>query len=330
VALTRTVLVLRALGLGDLLTSVPALRAIRRGLPEHELVLAGPASVGRLLERSDVVDRVVPTGDLMAIDWGEPPPDVAVNLHGSGPQSHRLLLSLQPARVVGFGCPDVGFAGPVWQPGEHEVRRWCRLVGDAGWPAHPSELHLPRPDAASRARGAVVIHPGAAHRARRWPVDRYAAVARWARSQGHTVVVTGSGAEVPLARRLACLADLPDGTVMAGSTDIADLAALVAQARLVVCGDTGVAHLASAFATPSVVLFGPVPPSEWGPPREGPHTIVWHDVERTGAATRGDPFGDHVDPALLAISVEEVEAAMRERLTGDTHPRTSSDAATHR
>jgi ADP-heptose:LPS heptosyltransferase len=315
VALTKSVLVLRALGLGDLLTGVPALRAIRRGLPQHLLVLAAPASVANLLARSDVVDRVLPTGaDLVSLDWRGPPPQVAVNLHGRGPQSHRLLQSLCPGRLVGFACPDADFAGPTWHSGEHEVRRWCRLVGDAGWTAHSNELRLPLPDVASRAPGAVVIHPGAAHGARRWPVERFAAVARWARSHGHTVVVTGSADEVSLAGQLACLAGLPDSAVMAGSTDLAQLSALVAESRLVVCGDTGMAHLASAFATPSVVLFGPVPPSEWGPPDDGPHPVVWHDVERTGSASRGDPFGDGVDPALLAITVEEVVAAVRHRL----------------
>jgi ADP-heptose:LPS heptosyltransferase len=312
VALTKSVLVLRALGLGDLLTAVPALRAIGRGMPQHQLVLAGPANAGNILAVRDVVDRVLPTRDLGSIDWHGTPPEVAVNLHGSGPQSHRLLQSLHPGRLVGFACPDIGFVGPRWQPREHEVRRWCRLVGEAGWTARPSELHLPRPNLASRAPGAVVIHPGAAHRARRWPVERYAAVAEWIRSRGHPVVVTGSEVEVSLARRLARLAGLPETAVMAGSTDIAELSALVAEASLLVCGDTGVAHLASAFATPSVVLFGPVPPSEWGPPRDGPHTVVWHDIQRTDV--RGDPLGDVVDPALLEITVAEVQDAVRRRL----------------
>ena len=53
---------------------------------------------------------------------------------------------------------------------------------------------------------------------------------------------------------------------MAGRTDVVQLAALIARAGRVLCGDTGVAHLAPAFGIPSVVLFGPVPPSEWGPP----------------------------------------------------------------
>jgi ADP-heptose:LPS heptosyltransferase len=98
--------------------------------------------------------------------------------------------------------------------------------------------------------------------------------------------------------------------VLSGRTDLTGLAALVASARLVVCGDTGVAHVASAYRTPSVVLFGPVPPAHWGPPPQGPHTALWH------GSGRGDPHGAEVDPALLRIAVDEVIGAAELRLAG--------------
>ncbi|MEW1955825.1 glycosyltransferase family 9 protein [Terrabacter sp. NPDC080008] len=307
-------LVLRALGLGDVLTAVPALRAIRRGLPDHEIVLAGPAALADLVVAPDLVDRVLPAQGLAPIEWDGPGPDTAVDLHGCGPESHRLLQSLHPTRLVGFACAAAGIAGPPWRAGEHEVRRWCRLVTEAGWPADPSQLRLSPPSVSSPAPGAVVVHPGAAYPSRRWPAERFAAVARWATDQGLHVVVTGSAAEVPLARTVADAAGLGSGAVLAGRTELTALAALVHGARLVVCGDTGTAHLATAFGTPSVVLFGPVPPSEWGPPADGPHTVVWHGAGRAAAGGRGDPHGDAVDPALLATTVDEVVAAMRERL----------------
>jgi ADP-heptose:LPS heptosyltransferase len=152
------------------------------------------------------------------------------------------------------------------------------------------------------------VHVGAAAPSRCWPEDRFTAVARWARARGHRVVLTGSASEAPVAGRVAAAAGVPHDDVLAGRTDLADLAAVVASARLLVAGDTGVAHLASAYRTPSVLLFGPVPPTEWGPPLSGPHTALWHG---TG---RGDPHGRTTDPALLRIGVEEVVAAMAVRL----------------
>ena len=72
----------------------------------------------------------------------------------------------------------------------------------------------------------------------------------------------------------------------------------------VVCGDNGIAHLAIALGTPSVVLFGPVPPAEWGaPPDRRHHVALW-------AGQRGDPHAEKVDPGLLSITVAEVERAV--------------------
>ncbi|HET9633675.1 MAG TPA: glycosyltransferase family 9 protein, partial [Terrabacter sp.] len=118
----------------------------------------------------------------------------------------------------------------------------------------------------------------------------------------------------PLAVAVADAAGLGPDAVLAGRTDLLSLSALVHGARLVICGDTGIAHLATAFGTPSVVLFGPVPPSEWGPPAEGPHTVLWHGGERASSGGRGDPHGEAVDAALLATTVDEVVTAARARL----------------
>jgi ADP-heptose:LPS heptosyltransferase len=221
---------------------------------------------------------------------------VAIDLHGNGPASRTLLERLAPGRLVHFDRD-------TWDPGEHERVRWCRLVAEAfAVPVDPDDVLLPPPPRTSPAPGAVVIHPGAASASRRWPVERFAAVARWVTERGERVLVTGSAAERPLAEEVRRQAGLPADAVLAGITDLGSLAALVADAALVVCGDTGLGHLASAYRTPSVLLFGPTPPARWGPP-PGPHTVLWHG---TGV---GDPHADRPDPALLAITVDEVLAA---------------------
>jgi ADP-heptose:LPS heptosyltransferase len=132
-------------------------------------------------------------------------------------------------------------------------------------------------------------------------------VAAALRGGGHRVLLTGSAAERPLALAVAAAAGLDGSSVLAGDTDPEGLTALVAHARLLVCGDTGVAHLASAFGTPSVVLFGPVTPAQWGPPAGGPHRTLTAD-----AARRGDPFADDPDPALLGVGVPDVLAAVEQ------------------
>jgi ADP-heptose:LPS heptosyltransferase len=306
-------LVLRALGLGDLLAGVPALRALRRAHPDHEIVLAGPEELAPVVAATGAVDRLLPASAPgravpRTLDWTGPPPEIAVDLHGNGPSSHRLLAALGPLKLLAFahpGTPEID--GPPWYPEEHERDRWCRLLSAYGIPADPADLLLRRPGEPSPAPGAAVVHVGAGYGAKEWPVERFAAVASALRAGGHRVVVTASIVERPRALAVADQAGLAPAAVLAGSTGLRELAALVADAALLVSGDTGVAHLASAYRTPSVVLFGPAPVEEWGPPEDGPHRAL-----TVAALRRGDPFAADPDPALLGVTVADVLGAVAE------------------
>jgi ADP-heptose:LPS heptosyltransferase len=295
--------VLRALKLGDLLTAVPALRALARAFPDHHRVLAANAGLAPLVGLTGAVHDVVDTGELTPLAPELHGPDMAVNLHGRGPQSTALLEQARPRRLVAFGVPG----GPQWRAGEHERHRWCRLLTESAIPADPADFRLDPPDrqAPAVARGATVVHPGASTGARRWPPERWAAVAAAEAASGRPVMITGSEAERPLAERVMASAGLPAGAVLAGRTDLLDLLAVVAAADRVVCGDTGVAHVATALAVPSVVLFGPTSPAEWGPPESGPHRVLW--AGQTGDALAEEPF-----PGLLEISVADVASALVE------------------
>ncbi|WP_344056555.1 glycosyltransferase family 9 protein, partial [Sphaerisporangium rubeum] len=273
---SRPVLVaLRGLGLGDLLTAVPALRALRRAFPEHRVALAAPAALAGLLPLIGAVDELLDVSGAGPVPCHAP--DVAVNLHGAGPQSTAALLRTRPGRLLTHAHPLLpGTPGPPWDPGAHEVTRWCAMLGWHGVPADPADLSLTAP--VSEVRGHVVVHPGAAYPARRWPPERFAEVVAALTRSGHRVLLTGGPAERPLAGEVAALARDRGATrteVVAGRTDVAELAALVGAARLVICGDTGVAHLATALGTPSVVIFGPVSPALWGPSGRAAHIALW-------------------------------------------------------
>lgn len=313
------ILILRALGLGDFLTGVPAYRAVRHAFPGHRLVLAAPDVLAPLLPLTRAIDELLPTGELQPVPWTGPAPDIAIDLHGRGPASHRLAGALHPRRLVVFGGEHAGgFTGPIWRAGEHEVTRWCRLCQESGIPADPADLLLAPPPAVTPAF--TLLHPGAAAPGRRWPPARFAAVARRLAADGHDVRITGSAAERELASRVARLAGLQEDHVLAGRTALDDLTALAASARLVISGDTGMAHLASAYARPSVTLFGPVPPSEWGPPRHPRHQVLWAGVP----GYRGDPHAASTDPALRAITVDTVcQAAAAAVRAPEAHTRSA-------
>jgi ADP-heptose:LPS heptosyltransferase len=97
--------VLRALGLGDLLTAVPALRALRRGYPRHRITLCMPAALAPLAMLSGGVDEVHDAQPLEPLGTEVAWSDLAVNLHGRGPQSHRVLEASAPRRTIGFRHP---------------------------------------------------------------------------------------------------------------------------------------------------------------------------------------------------------------------------------
>ncbi len=299
-------LALRALGLGDFLTGLPALGLLKAALPRHQVVLAAPAVFAPLAPLVPAVDRLLPAAELAPISPAPAGLDVAIDLHGNGPASRRLLSALAPPRLHGFADPDGALSGPKWLAGEHEVSRWCRLVTEV----LPAPSSSPGPSGCQAVgcmrlpevpmpAGLTVLHPGAAAPARRWPARRFAAVGAALRRRGHRVVVTGGPAEAALARAVAEGAGVP---ALLGLS-LPELVSLIGRARLLICGDTGVAHVATNYRVPSVLLFGPVSPASWGPPAGGPHRVLWH-----GDGT-GDPHGQRVDPALLAITVEEVLAA---------------------
>ncbi|WP_157254414.1 glycosyltransferase family 9 protein [Nonomuraea typhae] len=281
------VLVLRGRGLEGLLTIVPALRALRRAHPLRRIVLAAPARLAGLLPRIDAGTDLLDVSGPGPIPYEQP--DIGVNFHGKGPNSVRALRDTQPGDLLSYG-PD----GPCWLLDVPEVQRWCDLLNWYGMATDPGDLLL----GTHQPKAHVIVHPGASSRAHRWRPKRFAHIARKLGRQGLRVVVTGSSADRSLAARVAAAAALPPDQVAAGRTEVAELAELVRTARLVITGETGIARLAGAFATPAVVLSGHGSPVQPDSSPRGRHIVLCRGLSR-------DPGGEGV----LAIKKSEVLAA---------------------
>ncbi|GHG42121.1 hypothetical protein GCM10012320_04780 [Sinomonas cellulolyticus] len=316
---TRPVLLaLRALKLGDLLVAVPALRGLRRAFPGHELILAAPGWLAPVVPLIGGINRLLETPGLDdPLPW-EGPVDIAVNLHGNGPESRGRLEELSPTYRIGHAAP--GWAGPEWDDSLHERERWARLVSWHGIPASPDDFRLCPPETPAPAEGATIIHVGAAYGSRRWPMERFADVAAVLALKGHRVMVTGGPEDTFRAAAVARAAGLPRTACAAGVWALDEFAAAIAAARVVITADTSAGHLASAYGTPSVVLFGPATPEQWGPPADGPHIVLTDPLVR-----HGDPFAELPDPALLAVLPGQVLDAV-DRLESGEHPGRDDDA----
>ncbi|HLZ36868.1 MAG TPA: glycosyltransferase family 9 protein [Mycobacteriales bacterium] len=304
----RSVVVLRALpGLGDLLCAVPALRALRHALPGAHLALLGlPAARAVLAHVGPYVDEVLDAAGWPGLpesplrDPGETLAglgaaqrrrfDLALQLHGSGLVTNPLVSLLGAARTAGSylpgqWCPDPETFVP-YPADQPEVRRLLAVVTHLGAPARGEHLEwrvseADRGEARALLRDALgapdaayaVVHPGASTATRRWPAERFAAVADALAAAGLRVVLTGTEAERPTTARVRSAARTAPRD-LAGATSLGALAALVAGARLVVSNDTGAAHLATALRAPSVVVFTGSDPWRWTPSDRGRHHVV--------------------------------------------------------
>ncbi len=332
---SKRVAVFRALQLGDLLCAVPALRAVRTALPNSEIVLIGLPWARTLAQRYPAfLDgfREFPGWPGLP----EQPPrweripgflaevqeerfDLVIQLHGSGVVTNPLVALFGARRTAGFYVPgnyrpDPELFLPYPEEGL-EVRRLLRLVEHFGMPAQGEHLEFPVRDADRRALAAlpgadklkpgryVCVHPGASVHERRWPAEHFAAVARVLAGRGLRVVLTGTAPEAELARQVARLAGV-ECLDLAGRTDLGAAAALLAGARLLVCNDTGVSHLAAALGTPSVVVSTGDNPARWSPADGRRHRVLGG--------------GREIDPSDVLEQAEELLSANSCQLTSES------------
>lgn len=337
----RRVAILRALQLGDLLCAVPALRAFRYAWPGAEIVLVGLPWASAFVDRFDrYLDgfrafpgypglperepaiREIP-GFLAAMQ--DERFDLAVQLHGSGPIVNPLVQLFGAARAAGFypagePCPDPATFCP-WPGHGLEIHRLLALPEYLGLPTDGDHLEFPiresdRAALASIAGPApprpgryVCIHPGASVPERRWPPGHFAAAARAMAARELEIVVTGTTAERGLARAVARAVGAP-GLDLAGKTDLGSLAALLAGARLLICNDTGVSHVAAALGVPSVVISTGDNPARWAPIDRARHRVLCR------------PEGVRPDEVI-----REARALLRDFPTTASGPRRSSTLA---
>ncbi|MFG1946737.1 glycosyltransferase family 9 protein [Nonomuraea sp. NPDC048826] len=270
----RRIAVLRANAMGDFLLALPGIEAIKDAYPGATLtLLARDWHAGFLAGRPGPVDEVIAlppvTGVSTAEDGHRAPDgllarlrdlrfDLAVQIHGGGRYSNPFVLGLGARLTAGLRAPD---APPLdrwvhYAFHQHETVRHLEVAALVG--GRPGRIE-PRLAVTARDRaelgevpeGAVAIHPGAADPRRRWPPERFAAVAD---RLDRPVVITGSDAERDLVARVAGAMRRPAVTV-AGELSPGGLAALYERCELLVANDTGPRHLAAAVGTATVGIY---------------------------------------------------------------------------
>ena len=345
----RRILCVRLDGLGDLLMTGPALRALSEsggGRSVTLLTSSAGAEAASLLPAVDEVitydapwmkatpeDRGSEAEERMVARLREGGFDAAVvfTVYSQSPLPAALLLHLADIPLRLAYCRENPYhLLSDWieevEPQEtvrHEVRRHLDLVAQVG--AYPADERLrvePRPEAREQVeallyevglsgrRDWIAVHPGATAPSRRYPPELFAQALRLlAREEGLTFVLTGSAGEAELVDRIRNEAKA-EVIDLAGRLDLHELSALIESAPLLLSNNTGPAHLAAAVGTPVVDLYALTNPQHT--PWQVPSRVLYRDVPCRFCYRSVCPQGHHA--CLRGVAPQEVAAAVSDLL----------------
>jgi ADP-heptose:LPS heptosyltransferase len=265
-----SILIAHHLLLGDTLLLTPLVAKLRMQYPHARIALTCPKAIMPLYAGRPYGAEALPFDPRDAASVSavlkSGPYDLGIVV---GDNRHAWLAIAAKCRwIIGHGGDT-----PAWKnwpldelhPYPPEPAAWADIAATlidgpppapyrpSDWPA-PASAPLTQADAALLARPYVVLHPGASTSVKRWPNDRWRALAGLIEALGYVPVWSGGPTEADLVRAID-----PEGRYpsFAARMGLGELWWLFGRARAVVCPDTGVAHLGRMVGVPTVTLFGP-------------------------------------------------------------------------
>lgn len=188
-------------------------------------------------------------------DWG-------IDFQGHGKTALALRIAKPRERIaVGASDPFSARLNPIMTPpprGIHVIERNHLALSSFGEFEVPERPLMPSLCRTGPGCGAdVVIAVGAGQPAKTWPIDRWEEASRALSKRGLRVVLIGGPGD-PIPNTVA-------GENWVGKLTLAESMAAIASAGCVLCGDTGAGHIAAAYGTPVVSIFGPTSPRTYRP-----------------------------------------------------------------
>jgi lipopolysaccharide heptosyltransferase II len=330
----KRVLVVRLRSIGDTVLATPSLIALKRFLPHAEIDILLEDWVAPLLKGNSAVDRVISMGKgsvarvATAFEIRSRRYDVVFNLHGGTTATFLTRASGAPNRI---GYADYQYSllhnhlfGPsseFWnRPKTHSAEQQLALLGYAGIPVDDqpkSGLEIV-PEAATtvgRRLAAVglanlpfaLIHPAAAFATKQWATVNFARTAEYLAVRGLRAVAVAARHEFPILDELRSASEIP--VVTFDDLTLPEITALASRAALFVGNDSGIAHIAAAVCTPSVVVFGSSNRDHWRPWTDASYEIVFREyLCQPCAGYTCEAFGH--PRCILDIAPEQVFAAI--------------------
>lgn len=331
--------------IGDTVMTVPALTELRRAFPDAHITLHARPAAAEVLQDADFIDEIIPIGSRskavsifsqtrqirnggfdVGITFTNSPESAAVQWLARVP----LRFGYATKRRTKFLTDAIDV--PEWKNDRHEVYYYlnlieavkAKLLGSEAVPVTDPELVLnvsaeKLADAADtlselgidRSRPLVALGIGSTNsRAKRWPADRYAALAdRLASETKAQILLVGSNGDKDVAAEVKRLA-MSKMVDICGQTSVAEAMAILGRADLLISNDMGLAHLAPAVGTATIVIFGPTNDVTTRPFSQNAE-IIRRLVDCAPCMLRDCPI-DH--RCMTGVSVDEVFERARARI----------------
>lgn len=299
----RKILLVRLRSIGDTVLATPSAFALKRFLPNVQVDILVEDWVAPLLSNQPHIDNVVvlERGGLMARarvarELRSASYDVVYNLHGGTTATfltratgarHRIgFKTYQYAQLHNHQAPSPLL---LWgQQKAHSVEQQLALLGWTGVPVTDrprTQLGIP-PEAAEAVnrllteleladRKIALIHPAAAFATKQWATENFARVAEHVAERGFAPVAIAAPHENALLENLVSRSSV---RVVTLDLSLPEVTALAARSQLFVGNDSGIAHIAAAVGTPSVVVFGSSNIAHWRPWNSAAAEVVFEQM----------------------------------------------------
>ena len=299
----RKVLLVRLRSIGDTVLATPSLYALKRFLPHAEIDILLEDWVAPLLTQLDCVNDVITfeRGSVIARarvahQIRSRGYEVVYNLHG-GTTATLLTRATGAPHRVGYASYQYAalhnHLSPspllLWgQKKTHSVEQQLALLGWTGVPVTdrpPTRLGVTAQAEAEISRRLsvaglggrkfAVVHPAAAFATKQWATDKFARVVEFLAERGYATVSVAAPHESAVLNELASESSV---RVVCLDLSLPEVTALLARAQLFVGNDSGIAHIAAAVGTPSVVIFGSSNLAHWRPWATSPAEVVFEEM----------------------------------------------------
>ena len=335
------VLVVRLRSIGDTVLTTPSLDALRRFLPAARIDILLEDWVAPVLEGFDAVDDVLAfkKDDFrsrlqMARQIRRAKYDVAFNLHGGTTATFFVRASGAPHRV-GYAENQYNFlynhllssSADFWQKEKtHSAEQQLALLGFSGVPVADKpktrlvvtekalssiEERLTQSAIGNPQSAFALLHPVAAFETKQWATENFAQAAEFLHEKGLPVVAVATKKERAVLEKLKQLSQFP--ILAFDDLSLPEITALASKAKIFVGNDSGIAHIAAAVQTASVVIFGSSNIHHWRPWTDAPNEIVYETFAcQPCAGYFCKEFGE--PKCIFGVKVESVTRAIEKVL----------------